>query len=557
MSKKHFLLLLICVFSWCEAQKVIQRYPDSLKRKSYDYLDEKIYELRKDSSKSSIYIYVYLRKAKEEKNYTQIINGYQNLLHQSSENKRLIYADSMVYAAKKSEDKVLIGSAYLSKGIEYYALKQQSNALDNFIVADSYISQTTNMYLIHKLKYHIALVKYYLGYYDEAVSLLRECIVYFKTENPRAYLNSLHSLGLCYNKIGNYGLCSQTNELGIVECNKLDIKEMEVYFIHSQGINDFFQKNYATAIKSIESSIEGLKEKKDFGNESVGYFYMGKSYWELRQYEKAISYFEKVDELFNAKNYLRTDQREMYELLINYYKNKDNQDLQLYYIDQLLKADKALNETFKYLVGKINKEYNTQELMSEKQNLKDELLSKNLKYSVLTGFTSLLFLSFVFLTYRYYKNRKLYRQKFEELMVQISSSEHKVRQKVERPPLSDINSETITTIINQLEKFEQDKKYLQKDWSLSKLSTFFKSNPTYLSSIIRHYKEKGFTDYINDLKIDYIISLLYNDKLVRNYTNKALAEEAGFSSTQRFVNAFKAKTGMPTAYFIEQIKKGI
>jgi AraC-like DNA-binding protein len=62
-------------------------------------------------------------------------------------------------------------------------------------------------------------------------------------------------------------------------------------------------------------------------------------------------------------------------------------------------------------------------------------------------------------------------------------------------------------------------------------------------------------EYINELKVDYLIALLSDDKRIRNYTNKALAEEAGFSSTQRFANAFLAKTGMPTSYFIEELRK--
>jgi AraC-like DNA-binding protein len=62
-------------------------------------------------------------------------------------------------------------------------------------------------------------------------------------------------------------------------------------------------------------------------------------------------------------------------------------------------------------------------------------------------------------------------------------------------------------------------------------------------------------EYINALKIDYLITLLHEDKRIRNYTNKALAEEAGFSSTQRFANAFLTKTGMPTSFFIEQLKE--
>ena len=42
---------------------------------------------------------------------------------------------------------------------------------------------------------------------------------------------------------------------------------------------------------------------------------------------------------------------------------------------------------------------------------------------------------------------------------------------------------------------------------------------------------------------------------MRNYTNKALAEEVGFSSTQRFATAFFSRAKMPTSYFIEELLK--
>ncbi|WP_241775699.1 AraC family transcriptional regulator [Flavobacterium sp. Root420] len=244
-------------------------------------------------------------------------------------------------------------------------------------------------------------------------------------------------------------------------------------------------------------------------------------------------------------------------MLINYYKTTNNPKLQLYYIEQLLKADTVLNETFKYLVGKINKEYNTQELLIEKEKLKKQLLKKNQNYTALIVFTSILFTGFILLTYRYFKKRRFYKQKFDELTLKNGHVRDKTKPKLraEQPVILDINPETISIILKQLDKFENDQKFLEKDWSLSKLSIALNSNPTYLSSIIHHYKEKRFSDYINDLKIDYIIELLYSDKRARNFTNKALAQEAGFSSTQRFANAFKAKTEMPTAYFIGQIKK--
>ncbi len=70
---------------------------------------------------------------------------------------------------------------------------------------------------MYKVKYNIAIIKYFLGFYDEAISLFTECTDYFKEKNTRAYLNSLHLLGLCHNRIGNYGLCSEINKKGIEE----------------------------------------------------------------------------------------------------------------------------------------------------------------------------------------------------------------------------------------------------------------------------------------------------------------------------------------------------
>lgn len=46
-----------------------------------------------------------------------------------------------------------------------------------------------------------------------------------------------------------------------------------------------------------------------------------------------------------------------------------------------------------------------------------------------------------------------------------------------------------------------------------------------------------------------------NEKILQNYTHEALAEEAGFSSTRRFVNVFVSHTEITPKYFIEELKK--
>lgn len=556
--KQNYVLLILLLTAHCvTSQKKVFKIPDSLQNKSYVYLEDRSYSLTKDTAKAFFYINIYIKKAKNEENWKELVNGYQNALHQSPNNIRLQYADSMIYAAKKRKDPALIGSAYLSKGIVFYSQKKLSNALDNYIIANNYIAKTNDDYLIHKVKYNMGQVKYYLGFYDEAISLLKECVAYYKNENPRPYLNSLHSLGLCYNKIGNYGLCTETNKIGISESKRLKTPEMTPYFIHSEGINEYFKKNYDVAIKKIQTSLEEISQKKDYANVAVGNFYIGKSFWELEKSDKAISYFQKVDRTFQDRGYIRPDLLEVYELLIAYYKTKDNLKAQLFYIDQLLAAVKTLKETNKYLIGKVHKEYDTKVIVTEKDKMKAELLGQKYNDTIFISIIVVFFAGLLFMTYRHFKNRAVYKQKFNELMVQIKDeNRNKTKLKNDKSEILDINADTVNNVLKQLHKFERDKKFLEKDITLVKLAAAFNSNNKYLSKIIAHYKDKGFVEYINALKIDYLITLLQEDKKIRNYTNKALAEEAGFSSTQRFANAFLTKTGMPTSFFIEQLKEG-
>lgn len=562
MNRQNLILFFLLFYNSVSAQKNIFKIPDSLKKKNYEYLDNKIYDLRKDTASAAVYAYAFLNKAKTEKNYQEIVNGYQNLLHMSPEKLRLTYADSMIYAARKSNDNALIGSAFLTKGAVYYAQRMQQLALDNYLTANSFISKTKDLYLIHKVKYCIAQTKSYAGFYDEAFSLLSECVTYYKDNQPRPYLNSLHSLGLCHNKLGDYGKCSEINKLGISESKRLQIEEMIPYFIHSEGINEYFKKNYSSSIKNIESSIDAIKENNDFANVEIGYFYIGKSYWSLNQKEKAVGYFELVDKIFNDKKIIRRDLRQSFELMISFYKTKKDLNKQLYFIDQLLKADTLLTETNQYIVGKIHKQYDTKELLVEKERIIEENKSmtaelswKKYYHRIFAGIILIMFLTIIGFTGYHYRTRKIYKKNYQLLMEELNTKKSRPKVRTEKAPIKNINPETVTVLLKQLENFEKDKKFLEKDWNLTSLSAAFKTNPKYLASILDHYRDKGITEYLNGLRIDYIISMLHTETKFRLYTYEALAKEAGFSSTERFKNAFFTKTGITPAYFIAQLKK--
>ncbi|KGO93661.1 AraC family transcriptional regulator [Flavobacterium subsaxonicum] len=554
MLKKYILMGSLCSGGSAVAQHKIEE-PDTLQNKAYDYLYDCIDNSDPGSKRQAVYLDAFLQKAKRENNEEELVNGYKNYVYYAPVSQQLNYADSMVLTAKTTHDRALQGSAYLTKGIAYYGQKKHKEALDNYLIANGLIANTNDQYLIYKTKYNMAQIKQYLGFYHEAISLLKECTAYFEGHDDRGYLNSLHSLGLCYNKIGNYGLSARTNAEGLSEGKRLGVRDMEPYFIHSEGINHYFLGDYTAAIHNINQALPYIIRKKDFANEAVGNFYLGKCYMALGDLHSALPYFVKVDKSFEDTNFLRPDLRENYEILIRYYQDMKDLEQQLYYVKKLLRADRIIEATFVYLSGRVHKDYDTKELLEQKQRI--ELLLDRRKYNdYIYGSAILgLFLTIFYLVYRHITNQKIFRKKFEALMQKDALAIASPPVEKVRAEYPDLNPEAAQQLVLLLAKFERDKRFLEVGWTLVKLAAAFNSNTKYLSKVIRHYRDKGFTEYINDLKINYLIDRLKEDKKMLNYTNKALGEEVGYSSTQRFANAFFSVTGMPAVFFIQEMKR--
>jgi AraC-like DNA-binding protein len=327
---------------------------------------------------------------------------------------------------------------------------------------------------------------------------------------------------------------------------------MTPYFRQSEGVNQYYKHNYTTAINLLSKTITSILEYKDFPNVMVANFYIGKSYWSLNQKEKAVPFLVKVDQAFIKQSYIRPDLRGNYELLINFYKDHNDLKTQLFYINRLLKVDSILNTNYKYLSGKVFKEYDTKKLLKDKKDIQQLM-----KTQKTIGFCIILLLCGViaFLTYRHFKNRKQYSIKFAELMSQKPEANRPISNNTYIESELNLNPEVAETILKSLEKFEKNHKYLEKDMTLVKLAAILNTNQKYVTKIIAHYRGKKTIEYVSDLKIDYIVTMLKTQSKYRNYTNKALGEEAGFGSTQIFTKTFKNVTGMPPTFFINEIKK--
>jgi len=545
---------LFCVITLIMSVSVCAAPIDSLDRKDYRYLFSRIRQSKDNTVLQKVYLESFLKKAKAEKDWELLVTAYKNYVDCTDSELKIMYTDSMLIVANRSGSDKLIGSAYLSRGIVFYGLKRHEQALENYLAAGPFIEKSNDDYLKYKLKYNIAHEKYYLKKNEEAIQLFSSCLEYFKENNPRAYLNTLHSIGLCYNSEGNYGKSEAMVTLGYREANRLNNHDMDCYFLHLDGQNQYCKRNYALAIQNLKKSIPAIEEQNDYANVAVADFYIAKSYWAMKRYREAVPYLKRVANVFDEREYIRPDLRENFELLIRFYKNQNQPKEVLFYVDRLLKADSILISTHDHLYDTIHKHYDTRTLVQEKQRMEQLLANERSMKSILKVSLVAASVTVVLLTI-WLINRRRQDRIFRKLLSENKKEAPRVEKDIPRE--LDIAPDTVTKIVRLLEKWEQGLKFLENDITLPTLAVYLETNVRYASDIILFYRHKKFSEYINDLKVDYIIEQLKTDRHKRMYTHDALAKEAGFSTTQRFVTAFKARTKLSPNYFSAKIKKEI
>ena len=149
---------------------------------------------------------------------------------------------------------------------------------------------------------------------------------------------------------------------------------------------------------------------------------------------------------------------------------------------------------------------------------------------------------------------KKFKRIITKLEVENSVQENSVQENsVHQKKQLNISANIIESVLKQLDVFETTQAYLKPNITLNVLAKFTNTNTKYLSNIINTQKDKNFNNYINDLRIEYVIKQLNANSVFRNYTIKAIANEIGFSNTESFTKAFYKNTGVKVSYFIKKL----
>lgn len=552
-------LMYCCLFASILFSQSVSKDP------TYEEFRKKYWEYEENDIRAFVYLDQYIDYAKSKKNYSELFQAYKDAILFSADQK-MKYADSAIAAAKQSGNKDLIGDAYLSKGAIYYFNHRKFQlALNEYLTAYEYLEDSKDKLPKYQNLYHIGVVKSYLGYYEEALEIFKECIGFFEINikgdlheniiynNTKGYLNSLHQAIICYQALGKKEDVKKLLTIAAASTPKnKDFILEKSYFEKSKGVSDFSDKKYPDAIRDFDLALPGLMKVNDFTWISYVYFYKGESYRKLGKQELAIENYKKVDSIFNKHKFILPELRSNYEELITYYKKKGSPENELYYTNQLLKVDSVISSDFKYLSTRIYKDYDTKQLLEVKENL-EKTNSYGFVLLVISGVV-IVFLGFM-IFYRLRKQKQI-QEKYNKLLVKIE--EDKIAHPETEPLKFDqtknvkLDQNIVEKLLKDISNFEANEKFLEKGLTLKKLAEYFKTNTSYLSQVINEYKGSNFSVYINVLRINYATQKIYNDKEWRKYSIEHIASASGFSNRQSFSNIFLEINGIRPVDFIKK-----
>jgi AraC-like DNA-binding protein len=421
-------------------------------------------------------------------------------------------------------------------------LNQKINLLDNY-------PQKNESYFRAKLftQTSLALLKNNLGFHQEAIALLKEVIYTYpsindvpeNTNNNNLVANKASAyniLGESYfalNSINNNDkyLDSTLNnyEKAFLEAEKFIPKHKNsLSFYHLRIANVLIKrKQYKKALKLV-NTFDLVKKSQDY------YFLKSLIFKNLKRGDSSLYYSYKFLNFNNTSPNTEKNKIVVYNILANLYNDNSKIDSAFRYSKLALGKLEKLNKS-KTEANKTHFLYDFDQITNLNNAIvKNELKKRN---NLVTAFLiSLIIIVIYFL--KKIKNKKI-------------TTENVI------PPKKNysINIEIEEMVLKELKKFELSKDYLDSTFSIHQLAKNLNTNTSYLSSVINEKKGKTYKQYLTELRINYLITILQKDSKYKKYTIQALGEEIGYTNASSFSRSFKNYLGKTPSEYINSLKK--
>jgi hypothetical protein len=485
-----------------------------------------------------------------EKAFLSILNKVENnkykLTPAAYENLQHIGISKLFYIEKK------LGN--VSKGLKY---------IETF-------SRGTSPLQKKRLRLFFAVAHIELGNYKRAVQILNLRLHDLRLDTKNTLYDGIfkpEEIAMTYNTKGDAFMewFKDTNTNIYLDSAKINYekaykvpKNPSDYSQYSKAIFIDHLANIALLKKQYRYSLslfntcekDSILMKEDLSSEAV---WLGKAeiYTFLNKADSAFYYISKLNSKNGKGEYTYDNRLKMYHLLsINYENIGDHKNAYRFAKLSLTEMEKKKSRD---ISGNIFLAMHEQK---EIKTLSEEIIKKNKKHNFLFIASIVLVFSviLIYIRYRKDKTKKIILSESSEAIDKINdSNDYPMDEKGETPLI--IEDEIVTRVLKKMASMELNKKFLSNDFKLSHIAKQVNTNTTYLSQIINQHKGMSFSEYVNDLRISYILKELNENPKLRKYTIKTISEEIGYKSSSTFINAFKNRTQMNPSDYIQLLEK--
>jgi len=466
-----------------------------------------------------------------------------------------------------NNDTARIANAYGNIGNSYFNLNQIKDAILAYNNALEIFETTKNTRGLASI--YGVLGNLYLQNedYKTAISNYKKSKKHFKTLNSK------------------YGIATSNMNIGIVYRNLKEYEKSLSYFKKAETIYSEIKYNIGLAL--IYGNIGNLHF--EFGNHKKALFYQKKCflitkelgikknmvkslafitdyYISMNKPNKAIEYG--LMALNSAKkNSFTNSTNEIYEKLYIAYKKQNKFNEALKFLELSKKSKDSISEIErKNNIDKLLTEFETKEKEKEITLLKKDAKIKSLeiekKDNRIKTTTIILIIILLFTII----SMVLYFQKRASYLLLVEQNVKLTKSDIEKEGTSKIEiSETAKAIEKYSETkldasqkkelidsiiilMEEEKYFLNTQFTINDFAKELQSNRNYLSKIINEYFNTNFNNFVNEFRVKEARKLLLSNKY-ENYTIEGIANSVGFHSKATFNNAFKKFTGVTPSFF--------
>lgn len=549
-NKLLFVLLLFFCLSFTQAQEYSGAYLES---KSYDYLSLLFSMKIQDTATATQIARAKITKAKRAQDFTQIGIGYEQLARVSKKEVALKMLDSTIHYAINSKHPDFPGIGYLYKSYIEFFDEHYVSSLRNAILGYNSAKLKGNIDQQIAALNSISAVNKMWGNYEKSIETdFLTLNLLNKTENPdsKNYLVALKNIGLGYVRLKDADKALHYYKLGIDAA--LKAKDTVVYYeFVSQTAAPLLLKN---RVRSAKDSLFKGDNYRDYFSPGYMRYYnlnLGKYYIKIGDNERGIRFLKKLDKEYSQTKLIQPELSEVYELLIDHYRERNNTKQQIAYLYKLNEVTDLINTQKQKIKYETNEGFIIPKLVEDKEYELDTLKVKNAKDQSRMWWIIGILSVIVFILVLIYSRQLVYKKRFEEL---VKNQKATPPQKNKPQKKSDISASIIEAILAQLEVFESEEKYRDKSITLNKAAKSFGTNSTYLSKVINLEKDKNFSQYLNDLRVVFAMNEITINPRFRMYTIKAIAEESGFKSGESFSKAFYKIYKIYPSYYLKKLE---